>query len=137
MSTRTIFLSRMFGVYCILMALFMATRPERALETVTAFGQDPALVLIVAILVIFGGLAMVLAHNVWSGGAAPVVVTLLGWVTLTKGVVLLFAPPEVIADFYGKTFHNALFIYLDAAIALILGVYLSYAGFKSSARREA
>jgi hypothetical protein len=25
------------------------------------------------------GLAVVVAHNVWSGGALPVVVTLVGW----------------------------------------------------------
>jgi hypothetical protein len=28
---------------------------------------------------LLGGLAMVLAHNVWSGGPLPVIVTLIGW----------------------------------------------------------
>ena len=137
MSMRTVFLSRMLGVYCTLMGLFMAAHPIRAWDTISAFSHNQPLVFIVAIFVILGGLAMVLAHNVWSGGAAPVIVTLMGWATLAKGVVLLFTPPEMIADFYGRTIHNDGLIYFEAAIALLLGVYLTYVGFKPSAGRGA
>ena len=35
------------------------------------------------------GLAVVLGHQVWSGGVLPVVVTLVGWAALLKGIVLL------------------------------------------------
>ena len=35
------------------------------------------------------GIAVVLGHNVWSGGALPVVVTLVGWAALLMGVALL------------------------------------------------
>jgi hypothetical protein len=36
------------------------------------------------------GLAMVLAHNIWSGGALVVVVTVVGWITLIKSLLFLF-----------------------------------------------
>jgi hypothetical protein len=35
------------------------------------------------------GLAIVLGHNVWSGGALTVVVTLIGWLVALRGVVWL------------------------------------------------
>jgi len=35
------------------------------------------------------GLAIVLGHNVWSGGALTVVVTLIGWLAALRGVVWL------------------------------------------------
>ena len=137
MLPQTRFLSRMLGVYCLLMGLFMVTRAELAWRMITLFCQDQPLVFIVAIMVLFGGLAMVLAHNVWSGGAATIIVTIMGWATLAKGVVLLFAPPEAIMNFYLHMIHTAKFMYVDGALALVLGIYLSYAGFKNGvATRE-
>lgn len=132
MPGRTIFLSKLLGVYCILMGLFLATHSERAWEDVTAFSQDQALVFITSILVIFAGLAMVLAHNRWSGGATPVIVTLLGWATLVKGMVLLFASPLLIANFYMYAIHYIWVMYVDAGIALALGTYLTLMGFTTS-----
>src|SRR5690348_14216277 len=38
------------------------------------------------------GTALVIGHNVWSGGVLPVVVTLLGWLTLIKGIALMAMP---------------------------------------------
>jgi hypothetical protein len=35
------------------------------------------------------GVAMVVGHNVWSGGALPLVVTPVGWLILAKGLLLL------------------------------------------------
>jgi hypothetical protein len=46
-----------------------------------------------------------LGHNVWSGGALPVVVTLVGWVALIKGLLLLFLSPEAAAGLYLGGLH--------------------------------
>ena len=43
MSPRTIFLSKLIGLYCILAALSMMTRRQVTLETVTALLRDPGL----------------------------------------------------------------------------------------------
>jgi len=47
-----------------------------------------------------GRLAVVLAHDVWSGGALPVAVTLVGWMALLKGLALLVVPPSAMASEY-------------------------------------
>ena len=75
MSSRTIFLSRLIGLYCIVIALSMMTRRQATVETVTALLQNSSMMLIVGIITLAAGLAMVLAHNIWSGGALVVVVT--------------------------------------------------------------
>ena len=77
------------------------------------------------------GLAMVLAHNIWSGGALVVVVTLVGWVTLIKGLSFLFLSPEGEAEFFLRQLHYQQFFYMYAAISLVLGICLTYGGFKS------
>ena len=83
LNARTVFLARLFGLYCIIMAAAMLSRPEAFVTTVNALVADAPLVLIASVFTLFGGLALVLLHNYWSGGALSVIVTLLGWLTFT------------------------------------------------------
>jgi hypothetical protein len=66
--------------------------------------ESPGLLLVTGIFTMGGGAAMVVGHNVWSGGALPVAVTLLGWLTLIKGVALMAVPPRALTSFY-RTLH--------------------------------
>ena len=131
MSSRTIFLSRLIGLYCILVALSMMSRRQATVETVTALLQNPSLMFIVGVITLAAGLAMVLAHNIWRGGPLVVVVTVVGWITLTKSLSVLFLPPEMEAGFFLRQLHYQQLFYLYSAISLVLGVYLSYGGFRS------
>jgi putative exporter of polyketide antibiotics len=131
MSSRTIFLSRLIGLYCIVIALSMMTRRQATVETVTALLQNPSMMLIVGIITLAAGLAMVLAHNIWSGGALAVIVTLVGWITLVKSLLFLFLPPEMEAGLFLGQLHYRQLFYLYTVISLVLGVYLTYGGFRS------
>ena len=131
MSPRTLFLSRLIGLYCILVALSMMSRRQATVETVTALLQNPSLMFILGVITMAAGLAMVLAHNIWSGGALVVVVTLVGWMALIKSLFFLFLPHEMEAGlFLGQLHYRQLFC-LYTAISLVLGVYLTYGGFTS------
>ena len=131
MSSRTIFLSRLIGLYCIVIALSMMTRRQATVETVTALLQNPSMMLVVGIITLAAGLAVVLAHNIWSGGARVVVVTLVGWITLIKSLFFLFLPPEMEAGLFLGQLHYRQLFYLYTAISLVLGVCLAYGGFRS------
>ena len=131
MSPRTLFLSRLIGLYCILIALSMLTRRQATVETVTVLLQNPSMTLILGIITLAAGLATVLAHNIWSGSALAVVVTIVGWMALIKSLFFLFLLPEMEAGVFLLRIHYQQFFYLDAAISLVLGVYLTYAGFKA------
>jgi hypothetical protein len=87
--------------------------------------------LILGIITLAAGLATVLAHNIWSGSALAVVVTIVGWMALIKSLFFLFLLPEMEAGVFLLRIHYQQFFYLDAAISLVLGVYLTYAGFKA------
>ena len=131
MSPRTLFLSKLIGLYCILIGLSMMTRGQATVETVTVLLQNPSMVLILGVITLGAGLAMVLAHNVWSGGALVVVVTLVGWMALIKSLFFLFLPHEMEAGLFLGQLHYRQLFYVYAAISLVLGVYLTYGGFKS------
>ena len=100
-------------------------------KTVTALLQNSAMTLILGVITLAAGLAMVLAHNIWSGGALVVVVTLVGWMALIKSLFFLFLSHEMEAGLFLGQLHYRELFYVYAAISLVLGVYLTYGGFKS------
>jgi putative exporter of polyketide antibiotics len=131
MSPRTPFLSRLIGLYAILVALSMFSRGQASVETLAALLQNPSMVFVLGVVMLAAGLAMVLAHNIWSGGALVVVVTLVGWMTLIKSLVFLFLPPEMEARLFLERLHYQQLFYFYWALPLVLGLYLTYGGFRS------
>jgi hypothetical protein len=128
MSPRTTFLSRLIGLYSILVSLSMVTHKQATVEMVTSLIHNPPVLFVVGVMAVAAGLAMILGHNVWSGGALPVIVTLIGWSTLTKGLLFLFLSPETASGFFLGGLHYEQLFYLYAAISLLLGIYLTYGG---------
>ena len=129
MPSRTIFLSRLLGLYCLLVAIGMMIHRQLTVETVTALLHDAPLMFIVGIMALAAGLAIVLAHNVWSGGVLPVVITVIGWLSLIKGLLFVFLTPDMEADLFLDKMHYGQLFYIYAGISLFLGVYLTYCGF--------
>jgi hypothetical protein len=134
MPAKTLFLARLIGVYCLLAALLMAVQRAAWTAAVTALVHDPALMLLSGVCIVAAGLAMVLVHNVWSGGALPVVVTVIGWLTLLKGLMLWVLTPAAAADLYLERLHYGELYYLYCAFACAIGLYLAVAGFAAGAR---
>jgi len=97
--------------------------------------EDTAVMLSYAIFSLAMGVAMVIGHNVWSGGALPVVVTLAGWLILAKGIFLLVLPPEAFSRMmHLMRYREHCSFYL--APAFLLGLYLTWAGFGMSLTRN-
>ncbi len=77
MSPRTAFLSRLIGLYLILVSLAMVAHKQATVESMAALVRNPPVLFVIGVIAVAAGLAMVLSHNVWSGGVHPVVVTLM------------------------------------------------------------
>ena len=133
MSVRTVFLAQLFGLYCLIVAAAMLSQPEAFLTTVHALMADAPLVLISGVFTLFGGLALVLLHNYWSGGALPVIITLIGWLTLIKAVVLVALPSTKLVAMYSEVSSTHLLI--SGSLTLLLGIYLTVAGFRSPLKK--
>jgi len=133
MSARTAFLSKLIGIYCMLIGIAMGINKQTAIQTVIMLVHDAALLFVFGLIVVAAGLAIILTHNVWSGGAVPVIVTLIGWASLLKGLAFLLLPPPAAVGIvvWGPAYEH--FFYLDVALAFVLGVYLTYSGFKFNA----
>jgi hypothetical protein len=134
MSDRTTYLARLIGLYCLLAGVIMLVHREGMIAGVEALVLDAPLLLILGVITVAAGLAMILAHNIWSAGALPLAVTLIGWLTLIKGLVLWLLSPQAAARFYLQQLHYPQLYYLYAAVTLLIGAYLTVAGFRARPR---
>ena len=126
----TIFLAKLLGLYCIIVAVAMMTRKQSAIATVNALIRNPPLLLLAEVLGLAGGLALVLGHNIWSGGALPIAVTLLGWVMAIRGAALLaLSSDATMRLFNALRYEDRFYFYMGAT--LLLGLYLTIAGFRA------
>jgi hypothetical protein len=124
----THFLAQLLGLYCVIISVAMLAQKQAMLDIITSLVQSRPTLFIVEVFGLFGGLAMVLGHNVWSGGVLAFVVTLIGWVTLIRSTALLFVSPPAMLRFM-KAIRYEQNYYRFATIVLLLGAYLTFAGF--------
>lgn len=132
MSRLTIFLARLIGLSAILIVLGFLMRGPAAINATIS---DGPVMLAYAIITLALGLAMVLGHNVWSGGVLPIVVSIVGWLILAKGLLLLVITPESIPHLLDQMHYSANY-YFYFVPAFVIGVYLTWAGFSASASRN-
>src|SRR5260370_38753266 len=91
---------------------------------------NSGLLLIAGLFALVAGLAMVIGHNRWSGGVLTVVVTVLGWLTLIKGVAIVAAPPHALATFYHWVGYPGS-LRLVMAVAALASLWLTWAAFRA------
>ena len=132
MRPSTRFLSKLLGLYLLIVAAPMLLDAAGMAATVELFVHDRPAMLLLGLLCTGVGLALVLAHPFWSGGAATILVTLLGWMTLAKGVMSLALPPAAMATVAGAVIGPAWY-HVSGAVVCILGAFLTYAGFRAPA----
>jgi hypothetical protein len=132
MSRLTVFLARSIGLFSILLVVAFLVRGSTIIETTAA---DGPVMLAYAIISLAMGIAMILGHNVWSGGTLRVVVTLVGWLIFAKGLLLLFLAPEALSRLFEQMRYGEHY-YLSLAPALVIGLYLTWAGFTAPTSRQ-
>jgi hypothetical protein len=129
MAARTAFLARLIGLFILIQVSAMVLHKQTMVDDMTGLMRDRPLLLIVGMIALALGLAMVLAHNVWSSGPLPIVVTAVGWIFLIRGVLILVLPADTLARLFEMLRFVELY-YLYVTIPVALGLYLTWAVFR-------
>jgi len=130
MTRLTIFLARSLGLFMLLLVGCLLMRGGG--DIVQASVTNAPVLLSYAIISLAMGVAMVVGHNVWTAGILPLVVTLVGWLVLTKGIVLLLLSSASLPAMMDHM-HYAEHYWRYLAPALVLGLYLTWSGFRAKA----
>ena len=128
MPVTTIFLGKLLGLYLIAISLAMLLNRRRTLATLDEIASSGPWMLFSGMVATAVGLALVLAHNDWTGGALAIAVSLVGWAALIKGLALLAVPPGTMARAY-KSMGLEKFFYPWMGVVLVLGVWIATRAF--------
>ena len=124
---RTRLFARVMGPFLAIITTTAVARGSGMRTLLTDFRATPVWPWVTGAFVLLSGLVVVALHQYWKG-AAPIIVSLLGWLTTLKGFFLM-AFPQTYLSFAGTavdagTSWRAGFI----AMALV-GLYLTYIGW--------
>lgn len=125
MDITTLFLAKLFGSYLIIMGGIMLLRRELFMQRVKQLMDNDGASLMSAIITLIMGLLLVISHNYWAWDWS-LVITLFCWLTLLKGIVLLFF--EEFGKTWSARFFAAKIFYPYGVFLVIVGVILLYLG---------
>jgi hypothetical protein len=122
----SIYLAKLIGPIYLVVAIGMLLNQGHFRAMAKEIAASPALFYLTGVIALIIGGLIVLLHNVWQGW--PIVVTLLGWAAILKGVVRTVLPAQS-AIWVQKVTGNVNAMTAAALVALALGAYLTAMGF--------
>ncbi|MES2014653.1 MAG: hypothetical protein V4437_02450 [Patescibacteria group bacterium] len=123
----TVLLSRIFGMYLIIMAIMIFTHRKGLMVSVEAMFKEHFAQLVAAMVSILGGLIFINVYQDWSSVPAGIISTI-AWLILIKGLLYAFFPEVRLAKFT-KLFTERGWYTMDGLLAFGLGIYLTGFGY--------
>lgn len=127
----TRFCARVVGPLILIIGAVVIARAGDMVLLIPAILQDGPLTFITGVFTLICGIVLIAAHHHWNSAAA-IAISLLGVLTIVRGITLLFAPSVVtgLAHQFLNLGPGAL---IAGVIALILGAWLSFVGWFAEA----
>lgn len=118
----TLLLAEIFAIYFIVTGIYMLLNRQHALSHINVMLEKEHVLWLISFFTVFLGSVLICIHNIWVLGW-PVIITLLAWMTLAKGIGGIFAPAS-----FKKTlfmYQNNVFYYVVSICMLALGLFLA------------
>ena len=119
--------ARVLGPFFLIVAATVVIRASHMRELLAAFEASPIWAWVSGAFVLMGGIIIVALHPYWRGPAA-VIVSLLGWAVLLRGI-LLMAFPDTFISIANQTIDAVAVWRLAFAAFAVVGLYLTYIGW--------
>lgn len=127
----SILLAKIMGPMLLIVGIGIFVNLELYRRMVADFGNSLLLIYMSGTIALVMGLIVVTFHNVWAW-RWPVIVTVIGWLSLIKGTVRIVAP-RFVADRAARYARNGNVLMTTAIVAAVIGAVLTYFGYVPSA----
>jgi hypothetical protein len=124
----SIFLAKFLGLFYVIVGVLMFVNRPAIVTTLNELIKSPGLMSFAGFLTLATGVLLVLLHNIWQMNWT-IVITILAWVALLQGIVRS-GFPQTGAKMMARFVDNQLAYYAVSLGILIIGIFLSYHGFK-------
>lgn len=122
----SIFIARILGPASFIVALGLLLNRDFYLKVFDDFINNTAFLYMGGLMALILGLVMIINHNIWEPSWV-VIITIYGWLALTKGVLLTVFPKSVKA--FTRLYHNnPKVLRLQAYLMLLFGIFIMMKG---------
>lgn len=123
MEDTTLFLAQLIGPVMLAVGLGIFLSKKYYMNVYRNLENETLAVLMSGIAALVIGIVVVLNHNVWEG-FIPTVVTLVGWLSILKGLMLIVTPGAV--NSIGNKLGGTQWFPVIGAVYALLGAFISY-----------
>jgi len=127
--------ARVLGPYLVIVTLTTIARASEMRVLASQFGASPPWAYVTGAFILLSGLVVVALHPYWRGAAA-IIVSVLGWMTVAKGVSLL-ALPQTYISAVNSAVEPSIWWQASFVVIAVVGAYLSYVGWAPAPNRTA
>lgn len=118
-------LFQLLGIIYTVMGLAILANPKYYKSMISEYIRSSPVIFLNAVIVLAFGYFFLLVNSSWSTGL-PLIITILGWLAVVKGLYILLLPQSYIKLVKSMKLHYLTF---EASMAVILGIALLYLGF--------
>jgi len=119
------YLAEIWGISIAIISLALLAK-EKHIKHIFAKIETGESLFVWGLITFIVGVAMVLAYNVWVP-SWQIVITILGWLTLIKGLTLLFVPEFM--KKWTKKIENKQWMPIVLVVMVFVGLVITYLGF--------
>jgi len=120
-------LLQIIGICYLVIGIGLLINTKYYKKMIKDFSESKSVLFLSGFLSLIAGYFIVTNYNYWAWDWS-VIVTLVGWGALIKGVILLIMPKMMIKISKYFTDHNGLMVF-EGVIATILGTLITYVSF--------
>jgi hypothetical protein len=124
----THFLAQIIGLLLLSVGASLLFQKPVFIKVLNDLTGNRSALFMIGVLLLLAGLAIVLTHNIWTGGLLTVSITLIGWILILRGLASMFVPGDGVLHMIRWCKVDE-FSWLYAILVLAIGACLTWAGF--------
>lgn len=132
--TSTRMFARVLGPFLVIVDITAAVRAPDTQAVLSEFEASSLWSWVAGAFVLIFGLIVVAGHQYWRG-AAPIIISVLGWLIVLRGLLLLAFPKVFVSVAKGMIGAQGWWVTLCVVFALV-GLYLTYVGWAPAPSRS-
>jgi hypothetical protein len=129
MSSFSLYFSQLAGLYFIIIGVILALRKRGIIDLMPQMAESQPFIFLAGMIRIIIGLATLIGNGPWGTSPLPVVVALIGWITLIRGIAMLLVTQDRQRKLIQFWRRDAVY-YGAVTFVFVLGIYLARAGFQ-------
>lgn len=123
----SLFLAKIIGPVTLVIGIGLLFNLRTYQVLMEDFAKSPALIYLGGVAALFLGAWILSRHNIWVANWS-IVITIIGWLSLIKGALLLIFP-RALGKFLGVYQKNKGLLALHSVVVIFIGMILTFFGY--------